>query len=178
MKKTILTFFIFFFLISFSFAQDFVPGYYIINSDAQFAVAIPSGRDNYVDGNGCMHQIESFTMRSGEVVIAFQLFKGKYFCFDPFGRMVVFQGQNCLSKAPITDGSGVGLMKEQIQFVDGNSLDIGSYYWIVGQDIAKSTVKIQIGNNKQLDIPDGKIELFGTYEKEFIKNQTFINVED
>ncbi len=178
MTKKILTFSIFILTIVSSFAQDFVPGYYIINSTAQYAVALPSGVDYYTDENGCMHQYEDLKMKAGEVVIAFELSKGKYYCFDPNGRMVVFQGQNCLTKAPMVDGAGVGQMDETISLIDGSSLDKGAYYWIMGQNIANSTVKIQVAEGKSYDVPQGKITLYGVFLKNTMKTQTYVNVEE
>jgi hypothetical protein len=180
MKKTILTFSIFVLTIVSSFAQDFVPGYYIINSTAQYAVALPSGVDYYTDEYGCMQQYEyeDLKMKAGEVVIAFELSKGKYYCFDPNGRMVVFEGQNSLSKAPMADGAGIGHMDETISLIDGTSIDEGAYYWIIGQNIANSTVKIQVADGKTYDIPQSKITLYGVFLKNSMKNQFYINVED
>jgi hypothetical protein len=93
MKKTILSFSIFILTILSSHAQEFVPGYYIINSTAQYAVAIPSGFDFHADENGCYSQDENLRMKAGEVVIAFQLSKEKFYCFDPNGRMVYSRDQ-------------------------------------------------------------------------------------
>lgn len=178
MKKIIFTLSIFILTIIPNFAQDFVPGYYIINSTAQYSVALPSGLDYYSDDNGCLHQFENLKMKAGEVVIAFELSKGKYYCFDPNGRLVVFQGQNCLTKAPMVDGAGVGHMDETIILIDGSSLDLGAYYWIIGQNIANSTVKIQVADSKTYDVPQGKITLYGVFQKNIMKTQTYVNVEE
>jgi hypothetical protein len=177
MKKTILSFSIFILTVVSSFAQVFVPGYYIINSTAQYSVALPSGLDFYKDENGCMQQFPELKMKAGEVVIAFELSKGKYYCFDPNGRMVVFQGQNCLTMAPIVDGAGVGRMDETIPLIDGSSLDNGAYYWIIGQNISNSTIKIQVGDGKTYDVPQGKITLYGAFLKNIMKTQNYVDVE-
>lgn len=158
--------------------DNFVPGYYVINSTAQYSVVMPSGADFYADENGCMHQYEDLKMKAGEVVTAFEFAKGKYYCFDPNGRMVVFQGVNCLTKAPMVDGAGVGRMEETIALIDGSSLDKGAYYWIMGQNIANSTVKIQVADGKTYDVPQGKITLYGAVIKNFMKTQTYSPVED
>lgn len=180
MKKIILTSSTMFFVALFSFGQTdtFVPGYYIINSTAQYSVAMPSGMDFSADENGCMHQFDPLQMNSGEVVIAFELAKGKYYCFDPNGRMVVFQGQNCLTKAPMVAGASVGNMSETISLIDGSSIGGGAYYWIMGQNIANSTVTIQVADGKTYEIPQAKITLYGAYIKNTMKNQTYVNVED
>lgn len=179
MKKPILLFAIFISVFTLNAqTEPFVPGYYIINSTAQYSVALPSGIDFYSDDNGCMHQYAELKMKAGEVVIAFELSKGKYYCFDPNGRMVVFQGQNCLTKAPMTDGAGVGRMDETISLIDGGSIDEGAYYWIVGQDVANSTVKIQVADGKTYNVPQSKITLYGAFIKKMMKTQTYVNVED
>lgn len=159
-------------------AQEFVPGYYIINSTAQYAIAIPGGLDFWSDENGCMHQSEELLMNSGEVVIAFECSKGKYYCFDPNGRMVVFQGANCLSAAPKVEGAGVGLMKETIQLLNGSSLSEGAYYWIIGQNTANSTIKIQVAEGKTYDIPQDKISLHELNLKSMMKDYYYTNVGD
>lgn len=161
-----------------TYAQDFIPGYYIINSNAEFSVAIPSGLDFYTDDNGCAQQYESLTMKEGEVVIVFEFSKNKYYCFDPNGRLVVFQGQNCLTKAPLNDGAGVGKMESTIELIDGSSLHEGAYYWIIGQNIANSTVKIQVANGKTYDVPQDKISLYSLLIKNIMKNQLYEKVED
>jgi hypothetical protein len=178
MKNILLTFIFCVLSVFYAFAQEFIPGYYIINSAAQYSVALPSGVDYYADNNGCMHQMESLQMKAGEVVIAFELAKGKYYCFDPNGRMVVFQGQNCLTKAPMVDGAGVGHMDATISLIDGSSLGQGAYYWIIGQNIANSTVKIQVADGKTYDVPQGKITLYGVFLKNIMKTQNYVSVED
>jgi hypothetical protein len=92
--------------------------------------------------------------------------------------MVVFQGQNCLTKAPMADGAGVGHMDETISLIDGSSIGEGAYYWIIGQNIANSTVKIQVADGKTYDVPQGKITLYGAFLKNIMKTQTYLNVED
>ena len=124
-----------------------------------------------------MHKYANLAMYAGEVVIAFELSKGKYYCFDPNGRMVVFQGQKCLTKAPMVAGAGVGKMIETIELIDGTSLSKGSFFWIIGQNIANSTVKIQVADGKTFDVPQDKITLYGVLLKNIMKTQTYINVE-
>jgi hypothetical protein len=162
-----------------SFAQTFTPGYYIINSTAEYCIAMPSGADNYTDESGNLIQFdtEELRMGSGEIVIAFEFSKGKYYCFDPNGRMVVIQGVNCLTPAPMTQGAGVGLMQATIALIDGSELAEGSYFWIMGQNIANSTVKIQIADGKTLDIPQDKIMFYGAYIKNVMKDQFYKQVE-
>jgi hypothetical protein len=176
--KTFFALSLFISIIANSFAQDtLTPGYYIINSTAQYSVAMAGGADYFYDENGCLHAYENLKMAAGEVVIAYELSKGKYYCFDPNGRMVVFQGVNCLTKAPLSVGAGVGYMLETIELIDGSSLVKGSYYWIVGQNIANSTVKLQVADGKTHDVPQAKIELHGVRIKKLMKPQTYINVE-
>jgi hypothetical protein len=161
-----------------AYTQEFEPGYYIINSTAKYAVAIPGGLDYSIDDNGCMHQFDVLKMKSGEVVIAFQFFKEKYYCFDPNGRMVVFQGENCLTAAPKADGAGVGRMEETIPLLNGSSLSEGSYYWIIAQNVANSTVKIQVAEGKTYDVPQGKIDFYEVNLKKIMKDQNYLNVEE
>ena len=154
-------------------AQQFVPGYYIINSSAEYSVALPSGLD--VKTNKDL-DISKLPMAKGEVVIVFEKKDGKYYSFDPNGRLVVFQGANCLTKAPLIKDSGVGYMLETIPLIDGNELSKGSFYWIIGQDVGKSTVKIQVQDSKTFDVPQNKILLYGTRLKNEMKKEQYQKV--
>lgn len=159
--------------------NDFVPGYYIINSTAKYAVALPSGLDySYDIDTKCYRQYSNLRMGSGEVVIAFEYSKGKLYCFDPNGRMVAFEGLNSLTKAPMTPGAGVGHMDETINLIDGTKIEKGSYYWITGQNTANSTITIQVADGKSFEIPQSKITLYGLFIKSLIKEQIFKAVED
>jgi hypothetical protein len=160
-------------------AQSFSPGYYIINSSAEYSVAFPGGKDFFEYNTGCLQQYatEDLQMGSGEVVIVFEFSKGKYYCFDPNGRMLVIQGNNCLTAAPLTPGAGVGLMLSTISLIDGSEIAEGSYFWIMGQNIANSTVKIQIADGQTLDIPQDKIMFYGAYIKNVMKDQFYKQVE-
>lgn len=121
--------------------EAFSAGYYIINSTAQYAVVMPSGHDYYQNENysnsydacadssasdeyqaPCYYRAENLRMAIGEVVYVFEFSKGKYYCYDPNGRMVVFQGANCLTKASVVTGAGVGKMEESIQILGGEYL--------------------------------------------------------
>jgi hypothetical protein len=51
------------------------------------------------------------------------------------------------------------------------------YVWIVGQDIAKQTIKIQLSNNEMLEIPETKIALLTALVKKNSKATWFHNVE-
>jgi hypothetical protein len=185
MKKYLLIF-ILSFLGKNSFAQDttiiigFVPGYYIINSNAQYAVVMYSSADFYMDETGLVATDDSISiiMKAGEVVVAFELSNDKYYCFDPNGRMLVFQGNKCLTRAPLKKGSGVGKLLETIELIDGGSLMAGAYYWIVGQDITKSTITIQVENGTTMEIPQSKIQLYSNQIKGFIKQATFTKVAE
>lgn len=160
-------------------SQTFTAGYYIINSSAEYSVAFPGGKDFYEFNTGCLQQYatEDLQMGSGEVVIVFEFSKGKYYCFDPNGRMLVIQGNNCLTLAPMTPGAGVGQMQTNISLIDGSELAEGSYFWIMGQNTANSTVKIQIADGQTLDIPQDKIMFYGAYIKNVMKEQFYRKVE-
>ncbi len=116
-------------------------------------------------------------MLAGEVVIAFEYSNGRYYCFDPNGRMVVFQGKNCISPAPPSPNAGVGLMQETIPLLDGNELPKGAFYWITSQNTATSTVKITVANGKTFEIPQSKIRLYTASIKSYIDSQIFRTVK-
>ncbi len=161
---------------------DFIPGYYIINSGATYAIAMPSSLDFFkLDDESytwSYPDISELYMAAGEVVIAFEYAGGKVYCFDPNGRMVVFNGLNSLTKAPMVPGAGIGYMVETIELIDGSELSEGAYYWIIGQNVANSTIKIQVANGKTYDIPQSKIVLYSTYIKRMMKTETYKTVEE
>ena len=171
--------------------EAFSEGYFIINSTAQYAVVMPSGQDYYQNENysnsvvvldtvyqpPCYYRSENLRMAAGEVVYVFEFSKGKYYCYDPNGRMVVFQGANCLTKASVVTGAGVGKMEEDIQILGGNTLEGGAYYWIIGQNLANSTIKIQYADGQTFEIPQAKITLYSDAIKTVIKSAVFINIE-
>lgn len=160
------------------YAQEFTPGYYIINSSASYAVINPSSSDFYENENGCLEIYELLQMKSGEVVMAYEFHKGRYYCYDPNGRIVMFQGFNCLTKAPIVQGAGIGHMLSTIQLIDGGSLSEGAYYWIIGQNISNSTIKIQVADGQTYDVPQEKIMLLSAEIRNFTKDFEFFPVEN
>lgn len=158
-------------------SQEFVPGYYILNSTAKYTILYPSGLDYISDEQGCYHKDEYLYMKSGEVVIVYEFVKGKYYCFDPNGRGIIIQGTSPLTKAPILPGCGVGRMEKSIQLIDGNSIEKGAYYWIIGQNIANSTVEILINDGIKLNVPYDNISLTSIYLTNLSKNLDYIDIE-
>lgn len=179
MKKIYLGF-IMSFVVSVVFSQtaSFSPGWYIIEKGNSYSVILAGGADYTADEDGkvVVPDKTSLQMAAGEVVLAFENSKGKVYCFDPLGRMVAFDNLSLLTKAPIVSGCGVGLMTEAIQLIGGDEIKSGSYYWIVGQDISKSTIKIQVENNKIYEIPQDKISLLSATIKGLMKNEIFYPV--
>jgi hypothetical protein len=158
-------------------SQEFVPGYYILNSTAKYSILHPSSVDFISDEQGCYHESDVLSMKSGEVVIAYEFVKGKYYCFDPYGRGIIVQGISSLTKAPILPGCGVGRMEKSIQLIDGNSIVEGAYYWIIGQNIANSTVEILINDGIKLNVPYDNISLISIYLTKMSQNLDYIDIE-
>lgn len=160
------------------YAQEFTPGYYIINSSATYAVINPSSSDFYENENGCLEMYDQLLMKSGEVVMTYEFHKGRYYCYDPNGRIVMFQGANCLTKAPNVPGAGIGHMLSTIQLIDGSSLSEGAYYWVIGQNISNSTIKIQVADAQTYDVPQEKIMLLSAEIRNYTKDFEFFQVEN
>ncbi len=179
MKTTIISLLLF--ISSVSIAQDFTPGYYIIEPQAQYVILIPSGVDFIFDeSNNCYVNpgTSSLYMAIGEVVLAFDYSGGKVYCFDPNGRMVIFNSLNSLSKAPLLQSSGiVGKMRKTKTFIDGTSLGEGSYVWIIGEDVSKSTRKIQIHGGRTCELPEDYVDVYSSEIKESVKVQTMRSVQ-
>lgn len=154
-------------------SQTFTPGYYIINYSAEYSVALPSGLDCE---NG--FEVDDLRMNWGEVIIAFEFSKGKYYCFDPNGRLLVIQGVNSLTKAPMTSGASVGKLTETVSFIDGTVLSGGSYFWVIGQNLSNSTYKIMLAEGLNVDIPSNSMDLFGVSLKNWTKDQYFKKVTE
>lgn len=170
--------------------QEFAPGWYIIQSTAKYSVVSPSGaaminkgewKDTDAWGNTLSISesvIENLLIKkAGEVVFAFEYSGGKVYCFDPSGGMLVFDGLSSLKKATIVQGCGVGNMLESIPLLDGSTLQEDSYYWIIGQDIANSTFKIEVQDGKTYHVPQEKINLYSVNLKNMMKSKTFESVE-
>jgi len=157
----------------------FSPGWYIIQSSATYSVVMPGYNDLTTDDNGnvVIPDVSELPMAAGEVILAFDFNKDKYFCFDPMGRMVVFNGSASLTKAPDAPGCGVGLMNETIELIGGEELGEGSYYWIIGQDIAKSTVTIMVQGGQKFDIPQSKIALLTAALRKLMKSEVYKPVQ-
>ena len=166
------------FVFTFSQTTSFTPGWYIIENGNNYTVILAGGAD-YIkneDGNVVEQSKSDLQMSSGEVVLAFEYSKGKVYCFDPLGRMVAFDNLALLTKAPIVVGCGVGLMTKEIQLIGGDEIKAGSYFWIIGQDLSKSTIKIQVAHNKVLEIPQDKISLLSATIKGLMKTEIFLPV--
>lgn len=152
---------------------NFVAGYYIVNSNAKYAVITPGGDDFDLDiDKGCWTypNTDELGVDAGEVVIAYEIVSGKVLAFDPSGKQVVFESVNSLTKAPAAQGAGICTLIESIQLIDGSSLNNGDYYWVIGQDVSKSTIKIQVNDNKIFDVPQDKVFLFGAFLKRELKD--------
>lgn len=159
-----------------AFSQNFTPGYYIVNSTAKFAVITPGGEDFVLDENkGCYNypSAEDLMTDGGEVVIAYEVSGGKVLAFDPSGRQMVFENINSLTKAPTPAGAGICMLFESIQLLDGSALESSDYYWAIGQDVAKSTIQIQVADGKTFDVPQAKVILLGAILKKELKDVSF-----
>ena len=184
--KSLYLFFILSFVSISTFAQDFVPGYYIIEPKAEYYVNNPSGDDvgDFLTKVKVTETIEAdydlyvaeLTMIEGEVVFATDFSKDIYYAYDPNGRMVAIKGQKSLTKAPIAPGNGVGHIIETIQLISGDELKEGMYVWIIGQDLTKSTITILTSKGQKFEIPQSKIELFTAQLRKEIKDATFKTV--
>jgi hypothetical protein len=97
------------------------------------------------------------------------------YCFDLSGTPILVKGRSALTKAP--SGFGVGIITAEIQLISGESLTKGMYVWIIGQDIVKQTIKIQLNDNQVLDIPETKIALLTALIKRNSKASWFKEVE-
>jgi len=183
MKKIITTFLLLYCKVVMS--QEFSPGYYIVNSSAEYMVifgsmwdaqAADSGNDLVAtnDGQGLLSNI---FVGPGEILFSYEFSKGIYYCFSPSGRILAIKGANALSKANVKDGANIGILTESIQLLDGGALREGSFFLLTAQDVSKSTVTIQYADNRQLEIPQSKISFYSLFLKELMKLQTFKTVE-
>lgn len=174
MRKTfLLTTALLFAIFSFGQTTTFTAGWYIVEKGATYTdydpIDLASGKDaTAVEG-------EMFALKAGETVFVTELSGDVYYCFDPSGTPILIKGKTSLTKAPT--GFGVGIIAAEIQLLSGESLTAGMYVWIIGQDIAKQTIKIQIGNSEVLEIPEPKIALLTALIKKNSKASWFRDVE-
>jgi len=171
------------------FAQNFSPGYYLVNTDAEFTILSGSISDFQQNEKGeytlSKNETGQFTLTKldliyglNEVVYAYDYHKEKYFCFDPIGRVVVFKGMNSLVPVSILTQTGIGLLKETVNFIDGSSLYSGSYIWLVGQNISNSTVIVELANKAQIEIPQSKVELTTSELRKSAESKTYKKILD
>jgi hypothetical protein len=186
MKKTTLFTFLSLFLTFQVYAQTFTAGWYIIKSNATYTVLLPSGEDvrkqsafeeiRYdEEGYPIYNEPPKLEMNAGEVVLVFEQNREYYYAFDPHGRMLAVKGANSLEKAPNAPNAGVGLLMTEVELISGETLK--GFYWIVGQDVAKSTITIQIEGGKQYNIPKENVVLFSTGLRKHVKETYFETVK-
>jgi hypothetical protein len=154
----------------------FTPGWYIVEKGATYAsydpITLASGIDeSFMDSSISI----IFGLKAGETVFATELSADIFYCYDPSGTPILIKGKQALTKAP--QGFGVGIISSEIQLLSGVTLTEGMYVWIIGQDVAKQTIKIQLSSNQILDIPETKIGLLTALLKKNSKATLFKEVE-
>ena len=158
------------------FAQtDFVPGFYIVNKNAKYGeertlrfdympyfpetnedgesffvtneegVAITPEEEYLYLGYGDFAS-NNIKLREGQVVVAYMLNNDRVYCFDLDGHPAVFSSIKDLTKAPSTGSIGLMNEMESEEIMDGPTIANG-YYWILSQNTANGTVKIQLPKN-------------------------------
>ena len=157
---------------AFSQTNTFVPGWYIVEKGATY-----SDYDPIELASGVEMSIDSivFTLNAGEVVFVTENTGDTYFCFDPSGTPILIKGKTALTKAP--NGFGVGIIASEIQLLSGDNISAGMYVWIIGQDVAKQTIKIQLNSNRVLEIPESKIALLTALIKKNSKASWFRDID-
>jgi hypothetical protein len=140
-------------------AQAFQPKWCIIQKKASYTILFPSFKDAELIGSLNVEK-NDMAMAAGEVVLAFDKKEGLTYCFDPFGRMVVFKGDSSLLAAPVSNIASVGLILKDIEMLEGRDLLEGFYVWVIGQDVSKNTIKVMLDKGRVLDIPKDSIQLF------------------
>jgi hypothetical protein len=155
-----------------AFAQTFTAGWYIVEKGAQF-----SAYDiwDLAQGKTPAEEEMNFGLKTGETVFVTELKGDVYYCFDPSGKPLLIKGKNVLSKTPV--GFGIGVVTEEILLLSGESLVGGMFVWIVGQDVGKQTIKVQLENNTTLDVPETKIALLSALIKKNSKDSWFKDAE-
>lgn len=206
-------------IVSFSQADStFVPGYYVLNSNAEYSSLPNYGNSweeifrnihvvemtkypiNYVGeeyyyGSAFENHVKIYTgiekdyhiffrgnmnynePNLGEVLIVYEYLNGIYKCFDLNFQTVFIKGLNALTKVQKIDGAGIGKIIETIELIDGNSIKMDNYYWVISQNTTNSTVKIQIADGKIIEIPQSKIKFYDSEMNKKIKNMEFRKIE-
>ncbi len=146
-------------------------GYLTYTDDGAF-VTNPDGEFLYTSFD--WYSSNNINLREGQIVIAYMLNNNRVYCFDLDGHPAVFSSITNLTKAP-TNGS-IGSMKEfEEEIMDGPTLGNG-YYWILSQNTANGTVKIQLPTTT-IEI---KVEKISFWKKSLdsIYNQAFETAGD
>ncbi len=204
----------------------FTPGYYVVNSNADYSVLYSNqfdideieGISNIIrtfnqiqinkiksvdmpewenfeaefyqkkvlsmDGDGGYYYLvdleyssdnNNYILNKGEVLNVYEYNNNMFYCNTLNGSKLILKGQNSLSK--VLKGAGIGKIIEQIDLIDGSTINEGKYYWIISQNVANASVKIQIEDGKTIDVPQSKISFYSTELKKKVNDLKFTKVE-
>jgi hypothetical protein len=177
-------------------AQTFSAGWYIVKENAQYAVIQHSVFDveitpleekrveepvteEYPEYKfapsevNCTPHLKDVTIHAGEVVFIMEQSKDFYFGYDASGRMLVFKGANSLEKAPQVPNAGVGVLIQDVELINGETVRGNCCYWIVGQDVGKSTITIQLEGGKKYEVPQSNMLLYSVNLRKHVKERLF-----
>lgn len=127
---------------------------------------------NQIDQN---QSLLNLSLNRGELIMLDEIVNDVYIGRTINGAKVFIKGKNSVSKTQ--EGVGYCQLKESIDFIDGSFINAGTNYWVISQNIANSTVRIQIQDGKSLDVPQSKISLTSAIVKREIQASNFKKVE-
>ncbi len=168
--------FIFFITSSFSGSKVYSPGPYILQPCAMYRTLSPSITDlspfltsnnksfNNWSEKALVEWTGSLPMGPYEYVNIIEINDNYLIGYDYFGRRLILKNNNCFCKAK--DKGALASVKEDIVRFDGLKISNGSYVWIVDQNLANSTVSIQITETDQVEVSDDKVQLFQKQDME------------
>lgn len=119
--------------------------------------------------------LSDLSINKGELVKLDEFVNDVYIGHTINGAKVFIKGKNSVSKTQ--DGVGYCQLQESIDFIDGSVINAGTNYWVISQNIANSTVRIQLQDGKSLDVPQSKISLTSAIVKREIQASNFKKVE-
>lgn len=160
MKQLLTTLTLFILSAAPSTAQQFKPGWYIVEKGAEYVIFAPGYLD--FDNKG-RYNLNEVSLNAGEVVFIWEKSKDLYISNEWFGRIVLFDNTDKLT--PVPEGK-IGYLLNDIQDLNGKIAAAGSAVWITDYNTATKTVTILLNEGKKVSIPATDITILANFIQE------------
>ncbi len=143
-------------------AQEFDPGWYVVEPDAEFLVLQRSAQDP--EGG-------ELWIAAGEALVCHDESGGTAFCFEQHGRMSAVRGG--LTSA--ARGGKPGSVVEDIALLD-RTLTRGMVLWVVSIDASSGTATVQLDGGRVERVPASSVTILSNAYRNALAGQAFTPV--